>query len=120
MTGALAIEETHTMLARSVFPAVFPSGKSQASMNCPLTASFTHADLVTADAIVRQLWSVMATPATAGIAAAVVLHRPVAVTGGQLGLNTITGYTSGGDYRAETLLYLRRRHARHLSGRIQA
>ena len=108
MTGALAIEETHTMLARSQFSLPFfrigeISGFYELARSL---ASFTHADLVTADAITSDSyglsWQHRPRP---GSQLVVVLHRPVAVTGGQLGLNTITGYTSGGDYRAETLLY---------------
>lgn len=108
MTGALGLSSTHTLLARSqlILPLAMGgtlTGYYEYARSMP---SFTHDTLVSSDAITSDSYGVswQHQPGP-GEKFAVILYRPVAVTGGRLNINTVTGYTADGDYRGETLGY---------------
>ena len=108
MTGALAVSSTHTLLARSqiilpLFGTGYITGYYEYARSMP---TFTNESLVSTDGITSDSYGVSwKHNPRPNEQFAIVLHRPVAVTGGQLNINTVTGYTEGGDYFGETLGY---------------
>ncbi|MGC6485105.1 MAG: S8 family peptidase [Candidatus Puniceispirillales bacterium] len=108
MKGAVAVSSTHTILARSHFSLPFRGfgeigGFYEMARSHP---AFRHHGLVSAEAITSDsyglTWQHTPKPDTVF---AVTLHRPVAITSGDLKINTVTGYTDDGAYHGETLTY---------------
>ena len=108
MTGALAVHNSHTIFAKTGFAlpitprlsldGFYEMGRSQ--------LDFIHDHLASADGIWTDTYglSLSARPDDQS-QFFVALRRPVAITDGQLNINTVTGYTQDGDYRGDTLAY---------------
>lgn len=108
MKGAVAVSSTHTILASSRFSLPVNgfgriSGFYEMAQSLP---DFIHHDLVSADAVTSDSYGLtwQHTPQPESVFA-LTLYRPVAITAGQLKVNTVTGYQDDGAYRGETLSY---------------
>jgi len=108
MTGALAVNSSHTIFAKTGFAwpinalikldGFYEIGRSK--------LDFKNDDLVSADTIWSDSYGLALTAIpdeTTEIF--ITLRRPVAITKGGLGINTLTGYQADGSYRADQLNY---------------
>ena len=108
MTGVLAVSSSHTIFAKSKM--ALPMGllgRLEGFYEIgSTTANFVHDNLVSADRMTTDTYGLkwQMTPGE-DEKITITLHRPVAVTSGQLKFNTLTGYTESGDYRADRLSY---------------
>ena len=108
MAGALAVHNSHTIFAKTGFTlplnhhvklaGFYELGRSQ--------LDFIHDHLAQADGIWTDSYGLALTArANDNSQIFLTLRRPVAITDGQLKINTVTGYTPNGDYRGEVLAY---------------
>lgn len=108
MTGALQVHSTHTIFAKTglklgmgkwgQLDGYYEIGKS--------TPSFMHQSLVSAKGITSDTYGMSyEVKPRQGEELFLTIRRPVAITGGTLSFNTITGYNEDGDYQNGTLNY---------------
>ena len=108
MTGPLAVKSTHTIFAKAKLSYQLNrfsqlNGYYEYGRSVP---SFVHSGLVSASAISSDTYGVSfnATPRL-GEEIFLTLRRPVAITGGNISFNTITGYDADGEYQRGVLSY---------------
>ena len=108
MTGALAVHNSHTIFAKAGFSmplaqgvkldGFYELGRSQ--------LDFIHDHLAKAGGIWTDTYGVaLSAQPNDKSQIFVTLRRPVAITKGQLNINTVTGYAENGDYLGEVLAY---------------
>ncbi len=115
LSGPLSVSSSHTIFAKSKL--TLPLGKLGHLVGFYEIGStdikFKHDNLVDADRMTTDsyglTWNM---DAGAHQHVFITLHRPVAVTSGQLRFNTLNGYTDDGDYRQSVLSYNMAPHAR--------
>lgn len=108
MSGPLAVASSHTIFAKSKMTLpIGLFGKLEGFYEIGSTkTNFVHDNLVSADRMTTDSyglkWQVLGRDDQQFV---LTLHRPVAVTSGQIRFNTLTGYTEDGDYRSQSLGY---------------
>ena len=108
LSGPLSVSTSHTIFAKSKL--VLPMGRLGHLMGFyemgSTNITFNHDNLVDATRMTSDSYG-LSWQMDAGEDQHVflTLHRPVAVTSGQLRFNTLNGYTDDGDYRGTVLSY---------------
>ena len=108
MTGALTVHNSHTIFAKTGFTMPINSrvklagfyeiGRSQ--------LDFIHDHLAKAGGIWTDTYGVsLSARPDDNSQIFLTLRRPVAITKGQMDINTVTGYADNGDYRGQVLAY---------------
>ena len=108
MTGALAVHNSHTIFAKTGFTMPINSrvkldgfyeiGRSQ--------LDFIHDHLAKAGGIWTDTYGIsLSARPDDNSQFFLTLRRPVAITKGQMNINTVTGYADNGDYQGQVLAY---------------
>ena len=108
MSGPLSVRSSHTIFAKSKIALPMGMlGRLEGFYELGSTnPDFIHDNLISADRIITDSYGLKwHKDMKDGQQIFLTLHRPVAVTSGQLRFNTLTGYAEDGQYQGGTLHY---------------